>query len=319
VYNRIITYHTAEVIAMKTIRLEALVTEGVNESTVNIDKVSTLEMAKIINEEDKKVAIAVEKELPKIAEAIDRITEAFEIGGRLIYVGAGTSGRLGILDASECPPTYGTPEEMVHGIIAGGMEAIFRAIEGAEDNTELCEEDLKNINFSNKDVLVGLAASGRTPYVIGGLKYAKTLGSVTIGVTCNPDSEISKVADISIAPVVGPEVVTGSTRLKAGTAQKLVLNMLTTGSMIKLGKVYNNLMVDVKASNEKLVERAKRIVTLATDASREEAEKVLFETNYNVKLSILMINSGLSKEEATNILELNRGHISRALNSIKKQ
>lgn len=303
---------------MKRINLEALVTEGVNESTVNIDKVSTLEMAKMINEEDKKVAIAVEKELPKIAEAIDNIANAFERGGRLIYVGAGTSGRLGILDASECPPTYGTPEEMVQGIIAGGYEAIFRAKEGAEDNIELCEEDLKNINFSNKDVLAGVAASGRTPYVIGGLKYAKSLGAVTIAITCNPDSEISKVAEISIAPVVGPEVITGSTRLKAGTAQKIVLNMLTTGSMIRIGKVYNNLMVDVKASNEKLVERAKRIVILATDVTREEAEKVLQETNFNVKLSILMINSGLSKEEASIFLELNQGHISKALKSIKK-
>lgn len=303
---------------MKTINLEALVTEGINENTVNIDKVSTLEMAKMINDEDKKVATAVEKELPRIAEAIDKISEAFERGGRLIYVGAGTSGRLGILDASECPPTYGTPEEMVQGIIAGGYEAIFRAKEGAEDNLQLCEEDLKKINFSNKDVLVGIAASGRTPYVIGGLNYAKLLGAVTIGVTCNPDSEISKVAEISIAPVVGPEVVTGSTRLKAGTAQKMVLNMLTTGSMIKLGKVYNNLMVDVKASNEKLVERTKRIVMLATDASREEAEKVLSETSYNVKLSILIINSGLSKEEASVLLEENQGRISKALKNIKK-
>lgn len=302
---------------MKRINLEGLVTEGINEGTRNIDKVSTLEMVTMINEEDKKVAIAIEKELPNIAKAIDKIANAFENGGRLIYVGAGTSGRLGILDASECPPTYGTPEEMVQGIIAGGIEAIFRAKEGAEDDLELCSEDLKKIGFSTKDVLVGIAASGRTPYVIGGLRYAGALGAVTIGVTCNPDSEISKIAEISIAPVVGPEVVTGSTRMKAGTAQKLVLNMLSTGSMIKIGKVYNNLMVDVRASNEKLVERTKRIVIQATGVTRDEAEKVLEDTNYNVKLAILMIESGLSKDKAAELLDTNKGFISNALQSIK--
>lgn len=303
---------------MKRINLEQLVTEGVNENTNNIDKVSTLEMLTMINEEDKKVAFEVQKELPNIAKAVDEISKAFEKGGRLIYIGAGTSGRLGILDASECPPTYGVSEDMVHAIIAGGYEAIFRAKEGAEDNLELCEEDLKNIDFSADDVLVGLAASGRTPYVIGGLKYAKELGAVTVGVTCNPNSEISKLADISIAPVVGPEVITGSTRMKSGTAQKMVLNMLTTGSMIKIGKVFNNLMVDVKASNEKLVERAKRIVSLATGATREKATEVLEQTSYNVKLSILMLESGLSREKALDLLEKNKGYISKALDSINK-
>lgn len=303
---------------MKRINLEQLITEGVNENTNNIDKVSTLEMLTMINEEDKKVAFEVQKELPNIAKAVDEIARAFEKGGRLIYIGAGTSGRLGILDASECPPTYGVPENMVHAIIAGGHEAIFRAKEGAEDSLELCEEDLKNINFSADDVLVGLAASGRTPYVIGGLKYAKELGAVTVGVTCNPNSEISKLADISIAPVVGPEVITGSTRMKSGTAQKMVLNMLTTGSMIKIGKVFNNLMVDVKASNEKLVERAKRIVSLATGVTRERATEVLEQTSYNVKLSILMIESGFSRQDASDLLEKHKGYISKALESINK-
>lgn len=303
---------------MKRINLEQLVTEGINENTNNIDKVSTLEMLTMINEEDKKIAFEVQKELPNIAKAVDEIAKAFEKGGRLIYIGAGTSGRLGILDASECPPTYGVSENMVHAIIAGGHEAIFRAKEGAEDSLELCEEDLKNIDFSADDILVGLAASGRTPYVIGGLKYAKELGAVTVGVTCNPNSEISKLADISIAPVVGPEVITGSTRMKSGTAQKMVLNMLTTGSMIKIGKVFNNLMVDVKASNEKLVERAKRIVSLATGVTRDKATEVLEQTSYNVKLSILMIESGLSRENALDLLEKNKGYISKALESINK-
>lgn len=254
--------------------LEKLTTESRNENTLNIDKVSTLEMVKIINNEDKKVAFAVENELENIAKAIDGIVDRINRGGRLIYIGAGTSGRLGILDASECPPTYGVSEELVQGIIAGGKEAIFRAKEGAEDSEELAITDLKDKSLSENDVIVGLAASGRTPYVIGGLKYANDIGALTISVTCNGDSEVSKVAQISIAPIVGAEVVTGSTRLKAGTAQKLVLNMLSTGTMIKLGKVYGNLMVDVKATNEKLVERAKRIVCEATGVERGQAEKL---------------------------------------------
>ncbi|MGM9973443.1 MAG: N-acetylmuramic acid 6-phosphate etherase [Clostridiaceae bacterium] len=295
------------------IDLSKLVTEKRNPNTVNIDKVSTLEMVTMINNEDKLVALAVEKELETIAKAVDVIAGAFENGGRLIYTGAGTSGRLGILDASECPPTYGVSAELVQGIIAGGKEAIFKAKEGAEDSRELCVEDLKAIDFSDKDVLVGLAASGRTPYVIGGLEYAKEIGAKTVAVTCNPDSELSHVADLSIAPVVGPEVVTGSTRMKAGTAQKLVLNMLSTGAMIKTGKVFGNLMVDVRATNKKLVERAKGIVVEATGASREDAEKVLEETAYNVKLSILMILAEVSKEEGEKLLRDTNGHISKAL------
>ena len=301
---------------MNTIKLENLTTESRNSSSLNIDKVSTLDMVKIINNEDKKVALAVEKELVKIAEAIDGIVSGMQKGGRLIYIGAGTSGRLGILDASECTPTYGVSEELVQGIIAGGTEAIFRAKEGAEDSKELAIEDLKSKNITENDTIVGLAASGRTPYVIGGLEYANKIGALTVSITCNANSEVAKVSKVSIAPVVGAEVVTGSTRMKAGTAQKLVLNMLSTGTMIKLGKVYGNLMVDVRATNKKLVERAKKIVCEATGVDREVAEKVLKETNYDVKLSILMILTGLDINEAKEKLSQNKGYIAKAMETI---
>ena len=301
---------------MNTIKLENLTTESRNSSSLNIDKVSTLDMVKIINNEDKKVALAVEKELVKIAEAIDGIVSGMQKGGRLIYIGAGTSGRLGILDASECPPTYGVSEELVQGIIAGGTEAIFRAKEGAEDSKELAIEDLKSKNITENDTIVGLAASGRTPYVIGGLEYANKIGALTVSITCNANSEVAKVSKVSIAPVVGAEVVTGSTRMKAGTAQKLVLNMLSTAAMIKLGKVYGNLMVDVRATNKKLVERAKKIVCEATGVDREVAEKVLKETNYDVKLSILMILTGLDINEAKEKLSQNKGYIAKAMETI---
>ena len=301
---------------MNTIKLENLTTESRNSSSLNIDKVSTLDMVKIINNEDKKVALAVEKELVKIAEAIDGIVSGMQKGGRLIYIGAGTSGRLGILDASECPPTYGVSEELVQGIIAGGTEAIFRAKEGAEDSKELAIEDLKSKNITENDTIVGLAASGRTPNVIGGLEYANKIGTLKVSITCNANSEVAKVSKVSIAPVVGAEVVTGSTRMKAGTAQKLVLNMLSTGTMIKLGKVYGNLMVDVRATNKKLVERAKKIVCEATGVDREVAEKVLKETNYDVKLSILMILTGLDINEAKEKLSQNKGYIAKAMETI---
>ena len=298
---------------MDRLNLKKLTTESRNENTMDIDRVSTLEMVKKINNEDKKVAEAVEKELPKIAEAIDNITLRMQKGGRLIYIGAGTSGRLGILDASECPPTFGTPEELVQGIIAGGKEAIFRALEGAEDSKELAVCDLKDKCISENDTIVGLAASGRTPYVIGGLEYANEIGALTISVTCNANSLVSKAAQISIAPVVGAEVLTGSTRLKSGTAQKLVLNMLSTGVMIKLGKVYGNLMVDVKSTNEKLIERAKLIVCEATGVEIEEATKALNKTDFDVKLAIFMILSKLNKEDAKIKLDHNRGYIAEAL------
>ena len=298
---------------MDKLNLDKLTTESRNQNTLDIDKVSTIEMLQKINEEDKKVAIAVEKEIPQIADAIDKTVERMHNGGRLIYIGAGTSGRLGILDASECPPTYGVSEELVQGVIAGGQEAIFRAQEGAEDSKELAVKDLKERNITSNDVVVGIAASGRTPYVIGGLEYANEIGALTVSITCNKDSEVSKCAKISIAPVVGPEVVTGSTRLKSGTAQKLVLNMLSTGSMIKLGKVYGNLMVDVQTTNEKLVERAKKIVSEATGLNIEESTKILNETNFDVKLAIFMVLSNLDKNEAKAKLDEAKGYIAKAL------
>lgn len=302
---------------MSDLKLDKLTTESRNLNTSNIDKVSTLEMVKIINNEDKKVAEAVEKEIPKIAQAIDYVVERIKEGGRLIYIGAGTSGRLGILDASECPPTYGVSEELIQGIIAGGHEAIFRAKEGAEDSKELAIEDLKLKKLSSNDIVVGIAASGRTPYVVGGLEYGNQIGALTISITCNSDSEVSKTSQISIAPIVGAEVITGSTRLKSGTAQKLVLNMLSTGSMIKLGKVYGNLMVDVKATNKKLIERAKKIVCEATGIEKNLAEDILLKTDYDVKLSIFMILSGLSLNDAREKLLENDGYIAKALEIIK--
>lgn len=302
---------------MDKLNLKSLTTETRNENTMDIDQVSTMEMIKKINDEDKKVALAVEKELPQIAGAIDGIVERMKKGGRLIYIGAGTSGRLGILDASECPPTYGVSEELVQGIIAGGQEAIFRAKEGAEDSKELAIEDLKSKNLNKNDTVVGLAASGRTPYVIGGLEYANSIGALTVSITCNANSSVAKTAKIAISPVVGPEVVTGSTRLKSGTAQKLVLNMLSTGSMIKLGKVYGNLMVDVQSTNEKLVERAKKIVSEATGVDTETAAIYLKKTNSNVKLAIFMILSKLSMLDAKTVLDRNDGYIAKALMDVK--
>ncbi|ENB2044172.1 MULTISPECIES: N-acetylmuramic acid 6-phosphate etherase [unclassified Vibrio] len=289
--------------------LSHLVSEGRNPDTMDIDLLPSLDIVQRINQQDKLVPLAVEKVLPEIAEAVDKITEAFKVGGRLFYIGAGTSGRLGVLDASECPPTFGTDPEMVVGIIAGGKEAMFRAKEGAEDDPALGEQDLKENTLTQRDVVVGIAASGRTPYVIGGLEYANELGATTVALSCNPDSPIADIADIAISPVVGPEALTGSTRLKSGTAQKLVLNMLTTASMIRLGKSYQNLMVDVKATNAKLVARAARIVMQATDCTNQEAKTALKETDYDAKLAILMILTGLDKESATEQLNAKQGYL----------
>ncbi|WP_200789756.1 N-acetylmuramic acid 6-phosphate etherase [Clostridium fallax] len=297
----------------KNIDLNKLTTEKRNKNTLNIDRVSTLEMVKIINKEDGKVAKAIESQLDKIAKGIDTIVEKINLGGRLIYMGAGTSGRLGILDASECPPTFGVSEELVQGIIAGGTEAIFRAKEGAEDSKEKAVIDLKGKGLNKNDVVIGLAASGRTPYVIGGLEYANSLGCYTMSISCNENSEVSKFSKTAIEVIVGPEVITGSTRLKAGTAQKMVLNMLSTGVMIRLGKVYSNLMIDVKATNKKLIERTKKIVIEATGVDKEKAEKILKETDYNVKLTILMILLEISKEEAIKKLSESKGYIAKAL------
>lgn len=293
--------------------LSRLTTERRNPASAHIDSCTTLEMVTIMQQEDSKIASAIEKILPEIARAIDATSQRLENGGRLFYLGAGTSGRLGILDASECPPTYGTDPELVQGLIAGGIPAIFRAQEGAEDNPGLAAHDLKEHGFSAKDVLVGIAASGRTPYVIGGLKYARELGALTIALACSEHAEIAALADIALTPVTGPEVVTGSTRMKAGTAQKLVLNMLSTGTMIKLGKVYGNLMVDVKASNKKLEERAIRIVMEGSGCERTEAEKALKGADGHAKLAILMVVAGVSASEGKALLERTSGHLAAAI------
>lgn len=299
------------------INLSSMVTESRNPASSQIDTLSALEILKVINNEDKKVPFAVEERLPEIAKAVSLIAEAFAQGGRLIYCGAGTSGRLGILDASECPPTYGTPREMVVGLIAGGNTAILQAVENAEDSREMGEQDLRNLNFNARDVLVGIAASGRTPYVLGAMAYARYVGANVVAISCNQDSEMSKAADIAIEPMVGPEVVTGSSRMKAGTAQKLILNMLTTGAMIRSGKVYSNLMVDVEATNAKLVQRQVDIVVQATECSSEKAEEALNECNRHCKTAIMMILSGMSAEEASAILNKNKGFIRKALQEIK--
>lgn len=293
--------------------LSRLTTEGRNPNTMDIDTLDTLGILKKINDEDKKVAIAVEKELPYIAKAVDKVVESIKKGGRVFYIGAGTSGRLGVLDASECPPTYGVSPELFNGIIAGGMEALHSSIEGAEDDRELGSKDLKTHNLTDKDIVVGIAASGRTPYVLGALEYAKGIGCSTIGIACNKGSEMESMVDVMIAPEVGPEVVMGSTRMKAGTAQKLVLNMISTGAMIRLGKVYTNLMVDMKASNQKLLARAKRIVKLATDASEDKVDKALEESGYNSKTAILMILKNISREQAEEELKRADGFIRKAL------
>lgn len=300
-----------------SIDLSKMVTESRNEASTHIDQLSTLEMLQVINNEDKKVPLAVEKTLPQIAQLVDKVTDAFQRGGRLIYSGAGTSGRLGILDASECPPTYGTPHEQVIGLIAGGHQAIFRAVENAEDKPELGEQDLKNINFNQNDVLVGIAASGRTPYVLGAMKYARALGATVAAISCNPDSPVSQAADIAITPIVGAEVVTGSSRMKAGTAQKLILNMITTGAMIRIGKVFGNLMVDVEATNAKLIERQTKIVMEATECDRQTAESALQQCDRHCKTAILMILSGLNADEARQLLAKNHGFIRTALNIAK--
>ncbi|BAO35224.1 TPA: N-acetylmuramic acid 6-phosphate etherase [Serratia marcescens] len=293
--------------------LGALVSETRNPATMGLDEMSTLEMVRCFNQEDRKVPEAIEKVLPAIAQAVDLAAAALKAGGRLIYLGAGTSGRLGVLDASECPPTFGVPHGVVVGLIAGGPGALLKAVEGAEDDEALGEADLRALNLTAVDMVVGLAASGRTPYVIGALRYARRLGCPTVAISCNPDSPIAHEAQVAISPVVGPEALTGSTRLKSGTAQKLVLNMLSTGAMVKLGKVYQNLMVDVKATNVKLVDRACRIVVEATGAERAQAEAALAQTGFEVKPAILMILAGVSAEEAQQRLQRHDGYLRAAL------
>ena len=295
------------------VELQKIATEQRNPNTMNIDTLSTLEMVKLINREDHRVADAVGEVTDKIAQAVDVIAEKLAAGGRLVYCGAGTSGRLGILDAVECPPTYSTDPETVQALMAGGYGAIFKAVEGAEDSKELGVEDMKNIHFSQKDVLVGIAASGRTPYVRGCMEYAKQLGAPTVAVTCCPGSELDQFADIGIAPAPGPEVVTGSTRMKSGTAQKMVLNMLSTGAMIKLGKVYGNLMVDVKPSNEKLIRRCVTIVCSAAECTEAEATKALEACDYRPKVAIVMVLRGVNADTACAMLQKAEGRIAKVL------
>jgi len=295
------------------IDLSQMITEGRNPASHNIDELTTEAMLRVINDEDKKVALAVEAIVPQIAQVVDAITHAFSKGGRLIYCGAGTSGRLGILDASECPPTFGTPRSQVVGLIAGGHTAILQAVENAEDNVEQGAQDLRDITFNANDVLVGIAASGRTPYVLGALAYARQQGAFTAALTCNPNSPMSQAADVALTPVVGPEVVTGSSRMKAGTAQKLVLNMLTTGAMIRSGKVYGNLMVDVEATNQKLVQRQVNIVKQASDCDDATAQQALAASNGHCKTAIVMVLAGLTADEAKSLLSQNQGFIRNAL------
>ncbi len=294
-------------------QLQQLVSEGRNPRTADIDLMSSLEIVGAMNAEDRAVPEAVGRTLPEIARAVDAIVAAFGGGGRLVYIGAGTSGRLGVLDASECPPTFGVPPTMVVGLIAGGLAALVNASEGAEDRAEAGAADLVDIGLTAHDVVVGIAVSGRTPYVIGALEHAKAQGAVTVALTCNPDSPIARVADISIAPVVGPEVITGSTRLKSGTAQKLVLNMLSTASMVRIGKTYGNLMVDMIASNQKLMARAVRIVMQATNCSVEVAEAAMARAGNDTKIAILTVLTGKSVDAARADLTGADGALRRAL------
>ncbi|MTD37809.1 N-acetylmuramic acid 6-phosphate etherase [Erwinia sp. CPCC 100877] len=293
--------------------LGTLISETRNPGTMDLDALSTLEMVTRFNQEDATVAEAVKVTLPQVAQAVDAAAEALLAGGRIIYMGAGTSGRLGILDAAECPPTFGVPHDRVVGLIAGGPGALLKAVEGAEDNPQFGEQDLRDLGLEARDLVVGLAASGRTPYVLGGLAWARGCGCTTVAVSCNPDSAIARSADIAISPVVGPEALTGSTRLKSGTAQKLVLNMISTGAMVKYGKVYQNLMVDMKATNAKLVDRACRMLMEATGASRERAEALLAQTDYEVKPAILMELSGVDAPTARARLAAHRGYLRAAL------
>jgi N-acetylmuramic acid 6-phosphate etherase len=300
------------------VNLNHILTEKRNPQTLNIDELSSLEIVKKINEEDHQVPHAINKVLPVIALLVDEIVSAFKQGGRLIYIGAGTSGRLGVLDASECVPTFGTPAEQVIGIIAGGDKALRHALEGAEDNKEKAIEDLKAINLSNKDILVGIAASGRTPYTLSALGYANSLGAVTGCVVNSPQSAMEQEAKYAIVAESGPEVVTGSTRMKAGTAQKLVLNMLTTASMIQIGKVYSNLMVDVQPTNDKLVQRAKNIIAELTGVSPEEAAESL-QTYKTPKAAILALLTSTEGDDVHRLLDKHDGHLKKAIGEAMEQ
>lgn len=293
--------------------LEKMETEKQNLNTLNLDQMSIREALEVMNEEDKKVAESIKEVIPEIENAVEIIIQQLQKGGRLIYTGAGTSGRLGVLDAAECPPTFGTPPEKVVGLIAGGSRAFTEAIEGAEDDIALGQNDLEEINLNADDVVVGLAASGRTPYVIGALNYANEINVPTIAIACNKNTEIGKIAQVAIEVVPGPEVLTGSTRLKAGSAQKMVLNMLSTISMVGIGKVYKNLMVDVQPTNEKLVVRAENILMEATGIDRKQAKETLAASEGKVKTAILMTLLDIDYETANKKLKETNGHIRKAL------
>ena len=293
--------------------LEKLLTEQTNPASTGIDELPTERMLRVINAEDRKVADAVGLEIPHIARAVDAIVEAFGRGGRLFYIGAGTSGRLGVLDASECPPTFSAAPELVQGVIAGGEAALSRATETTEDDPSIGARDLAARGFAAADVLVGIAASGRTPYVLGAVAEARRLGAVTVGISCTPDSELSRAADIAISPLVGPEVIAGSTRMKAGTAQKLVLNMLSTGAFIRMGYVFGNLMVNVQPKNAKLADRARRIVAQAAGVTCERAGELLETAGGGVRAAILMGRTGVDREEAGRRLAAAGGRLADAL------
>lgn len=294
-------------------KLEELTTEARNEATKKIDQVSTLEMVTLINQEDQKVAEAVQKVLPKIAEAIDVAAERFKKGGRLIYCGAGTSGRLGALDAIELTPTYSVSPERAFGLLAGGEKAMFQAVEGAEDSKELAIEDLRNHQLTAQDVVIAIAASGRTPYAISAIEYGQEVGALTISVTCNDVSPMNQIAEIGIAPIVGPEVVTGSTRMKAGSAQKMVLNMFSTGIMIKVGNIYQNLMVNVQPTNEKLMQRAANIIKEAAEIDEIDAKEYLENAHFEVAPAIVMAKAKVDYFKAKELLAEHGGRISEVL------
>lgn len=298
------------------IDLSVLVTESRNKETMGLDQMTPLEIVTVMNREDGKAVEAVGEVLPQIAQAIAWCTDSLKQKGRIIYIGAGTSGRLGVLDAVECPPTFGVSPDVVVGLMAGGTPAFVKAVEGAEDSQTMGEEDLKEIHLSPADIVIGLAASGRTPYVIYGLRYAKKIGCRTVAVSCNRDSEIGKEADLTIEPVPGPEVLTGSTRLKAGTVQKMVLNMISTGSMVGIGKVYQNLMVDVVQTNMKLITRAENIVMTATGCTREEARDSLEEAEGSVKLAITMILLHCGAKSAKTRLNRAGGYVRNAIQDV---
>lgn len=298
-------------------KIANLNTEQQNQNTRSIDEMQTMDMLKAINNEDRSVALAVEKAIPKVAEFVDKAFERLSDGGRIIYIGAGTSGRLGVLDASECPPTYGVPPTLFVGIIAGGKDALVKAIEGAEDSKELAVSDLKAAKLSAKDTVIAIASSGRTPYAIGALEYAKEIGALSGALSAVENAAISAIADVAIETVTGAEAIMGSTRMKAGTAQKLTLNMISTSLMVKYGKVYDNLMIDVAPTNEKLVKRAGRIIAMAAGCTEDEAAMYLADSGRNVKLAVCMAISKKDKESCEALLAENGGNVSRTIRGLK--